>query len=107
MKQIHTDIDRTFWNTLFAETKDWPPEKRNMASICRYALLELWASKIEDPKRVIKVAPAPLGSKHVQVRTSDAYEEAAWAELAKEFPPQSQNILMLRTALAQLLADLS
>lgn len=107
MKQIHTDVSNTFWNTLFAATKEWPPEKRNMACICRYALREFYAERVEYPDRRITVLPAPLGGKHVQVRTNDPEEAALWAELAKEFPPESQYIVMLRTALAQLHEDLT
>ena len=107
MRQIHVDLDAGFWNSLVLATAEWPAEKRTARSICRYAIREYWIDLNHYPENITDVAPAPLGTRHIQVLTDRPTEMQLWADLASEYPSGSAYPLMLRTALAHLHANLT
>ena len=103
MRQIHADIDTSFWENLVSMTDEWPEANRTQSGICQYALSELISDMMEPDFTMPE--PAPRGDRHVQVRVVDAYTENRWATLAATFGGSYVN--MLRTALAKLSNDLS
>lgn len=106
MKQVHANLDEDFWNSLVTATADWPAEKRSMARICRYAIQEYWIDLHHYPENITDVALAPLGTRHIQVRTEIPAEAQLWEDLASEYVSDAY-ITMLRTALGHLAVSLA
>jgi len=91
-RQIHIDVDPAFWTALVAGTEHW--RDRSMGSLCSYALNELAEGSVWEA-----VQPAPKGTFHVQVWTSDEGESEGWFALAAKYGSKAA---ALRIALGSL-----
>ncbi len=100
---IHIYVDATMWETLVANTGNWPPEKRNQRGIVRYAMSELYHDLQAYPEDV-SPSPFPVGTQSVQGRVTDPEEIAEWAFLTEKYGSSGA---ALRFALATLARSLS
>lgn len=99
----HVHVDPTMWESLVANTRNWPPESRTQRGIVRYAMSELYYDLNTYPEDV-SPSPFPLGTQSVQGRTSDPDEVEEWKELTEKY---GSSATALRFALAGLARSLS
>lgn len=92
--QIHLNISSEAWDRLVAGTAEWP-QPVSMNQIGRYALSELAAEYGTGDYDSRERTPLPGGTKHVQVRTTDAGEAGQWARLASELRCPKLDVLKL------------
>lgn len=99
----HVRVDATMWESLVANTHQWPEQNRTQKGIVQYAMSELHHDLDTYPEDV-SPSPFPLGTQSVQGRTSDPDEIEDWKEITEKY---GTSALALRFALAGLARSLS
>lgn len=101
MTQIHLNVPEDFWKRLYAGTDQWPGS-RSDASICRYALHELYVDLRSGDVPIPADGPRG-GPRHLQVKAKDQETQQKWDFLAAQYGSYSH---ALRIALQHLLDSL-
>lgn len=82
--QAHLDVPEEFWQALYKGTVLW--DDRSGASICRYALHELYVDLFVDTTGLQPPAEGPpKGTRHLQVKAQSPEEERRWEALIARY----------------------
>lgn len=92
LSQIHINVTEEFWEALYGGTSLW--KDRSAASICRYALHELFVEKcvLKTPGIRLPRRGPVKGPRHLQVKATSADEDARWNELATRYGSRAMSL---------------